>query len=54
MDDRIKCKNIKILEGKREREENLQDLGLGLIPKAQSTKGNTDKLFLMKIKPFVL
>ena len=36
------------------REENLQDLGVDLIPKAQSTEGNTDKLYLMKIKPFAL
>lgn len=33
--------------------ENLQDLGLGLTPKVQSTKGNVDKLDIMKL-PFAL
>ena len=29
--------------------ENLQDLRLGLTPKVQSTKGNVDKLDIMKL-----
>ena len=34
--------------------KNLSDLGLGLTTKAQFTKGNIDKLDLMKIKSFAL
>ena len=47
MDQRFKCKTVKLLE-----KNNLSELGRGLVlaPKSQSTKRKTDKF--IKIKNF--
>ena len=53
MDQRLKCKTVKLLEGKiREnlQHQELDEAFLGMTPHAKSIKGKIDKLYVNKIK----